>query len=190
MTATLTLNQLQNVKLFGGMTPYEVSALLEACHELSHVAGNVIFAAGDEQRMLYFVTAGTVQIDLQTPNAGERILAELGPGSVFGESSFFHPAPHSATARCLTPVTLVCLERARYDEMRAERVVAALRLAANAADLLASRLQETDRWIVAMLEADQDHKNHAAWDRFREKMGHHFSSAKSVVGPGSMAMTN
>ncbi|MDX1943949.1 MAG: cyclic nucleotide-binding domain-containing protein [Pirellulaceae bacterium] len=183
-----TPNPLQDNILCAGMTAAELTELAGACGEQAIGAGHVVLAAGDQQRRLYFLLNGTVQIELETPRAGDRVLAELSAGSVFGESSFFHSALHSATVRAVTDVTLLGLDRGRYEQLREARSSAALLLAANAADLLSARLQQTDHFIIELLEAQQDVKNHAAWKKFREKLSHHFSSAKGVVAPGGMAL--
>lgn len=189
MVSEATLSHLQNVELLRGLSADEISQVAAACTEVSYQAGDIVFQEGREERALRIILDGTVEIDIAPPRAGDRMLTQLTPGAVFGESSFFHAAPHSATARCLTDVRLLRLDRTRYEEMVKERNCGALQLAANAADLLAASLQQTDRWIVAMLEAEQDHKNHQAWLNFRERMGRSASVTRSgpVVGPGSTA---
>jgi CRP-like cAMP-binding protein len=165
----------------------EVNQIADACTEVRYQAGDTIFQQGREERALRFILEGRVEIDITPPRAGDRMLTQLGPGAVFGETSFFHAGPHSATARCMTDVRLLRLDRNRFDDLIRNRNSAALQLAANAADLLAARLQQTDGWIVALLEAEQDHKNHEAWSRFRQQLGQGFSGvSRATVGPGSM----
>ena len=92
-----------------------------------------------------------MEIDLDVPKLGERVLAQLDSSSVFGEMSFFHPAPHAATAKCLTAARIMRLPRAQFDALAAENPHLALRITTNAAEILAARLHQTDEWIAETL---------------------------------------
>jgi CRP-like cAMP-binding protein len=80
-----------------------------------------------------------------------------------------------------TDVRLLRLNRQPFDTLLQGGNVAALRIAANAAQILAARLQQADRLIVELLEQIQDEKIHAAIKSFRNSMLHSFSS---TVRPG------
>src|SRR5262245_43231639 len=172
---------LQRVELFDNLTSDDVRQLLPACDELTLSAGQTVFEAGTAERALYVVLEGTVEVDVEPPRAQERVVAELGPGSVFGESSFFHASPHSGTVKARTDVRLLRLNREAFDTLLQGGNMAALRIAANAAKILAARLQQADRLIVELLEQIQDEKIRAAITSFRNRMSHSFSS---TVQPG------
>ena len=181
MTMVINYVVLERVELFDNLTSEDVRQLLPACDELTVSAGQVVFEAGTVELALYVVLEGTAEVDLEPPRAQERIVAELSPGSVFGESSFFHTSPHSATVKARTDVRLLRLNRQLFDNLVQSGNLAALRIAANAAKILAARLQQADRLIVDLLEQIQDEKIRAAIKSYRNSMSYSFSS---TVRPG------
>jgi CRP/FNR family cyclic AMP-dependent transcriptional regulator len=176
MTISLDAQTLQRIELFNNLTTDDLRGLLPACEELSVAAGQAIFEAGHVERALYVLLEGTAEVDLETARAGERVVAELPPGSVFGESSFFHARVHSATVKARANVRLLRLNRQPFDNLLQSGNPAALRIAANAAAILAARLQAADQFIVELLEQIQDEKVREALTRFRQSMSHSFSS--------------
>jgi CRP-like cAMP-binding protein len=169
---------LPRIEIFKNLTARDAEQLMPACEELKAVAGQVVFDAGVVGRALYVVLDGTVEIDLEPARAAERIIAVLEAGSVFGESSFFHAQPHSGTVKARTDVRLLRLNREPLDRLLASGSPAALRVAANAAEILAERLQQADKIIVALLDQIQDEKVHTAIREFRRSLLH--SSGQSV----------
>jgi CRP-like cAMP-binding protein len=101
---------------------------------------------------------------------------------VFGESSFFHPAPHVATARCLTAVLALRLPRAPFDLLLRAGSLAAHKFAGNAAAILAERLQATDRWIEEILQQEQDAQVAERWRSFRARMAFDFKPSRWATG--------
>jgi CRP-like cAMP-binding protein len=185
-TAQITSAALHDVELFDNLTTQQADEILAACTEILCTAGRVIFEAGQEERALYILLDGTVEVDVASPRAGERQIAQLEKGSVFGESSFFNPSPHSATVKALTDARLLRLDHEQFNNLLKNDNVAALRLAANAAKILAARLQQADRCIAGLLEAYAGEKIHEAYSRFRQSMGHSFGSPGVSMGPGAI----
>ena len=174
MPSNLPVEMLQDVPLFQHLTMAEIEELLAASEDREYRTDEVIFHEGAHDRALYVIFDGQVQIVLPTPAFQETVVATLGAGSVFGESTFFHPASHVATARCLADVLAVRLTREKYDRLLSHGSSAAHKLAANAADLLAERLQATDRWIEQILQQEQDAAVAASWRDFRRSIGFTF----------------
>jgi len=176
MTISFDALTLQRIELFNSLTTEDLRGLLPACEELSVPAGQAIFEAGYVERALYVLLEGTAEVDLESARAGERVVAELAAGSVFGESSFFHAREHSATVKARTDVRLLRLNRQPFDNLLQSGNAAALRIAANAATILAARLQAADQFIVNLLEQIRDEKVREALTRFRQSMLHSFNS--------------
>lgn len=176
MTNTIDAKSLSGVELFDNLTSDDLRGILPACEEIAVGAGQAIFEAGQQEQALYVLVEGMAEVDLEPSRGGERLVAELSPGSVFGESSFFHASPHSATLKARTNVRLLRLNRQIFNSLLQSGDTAALRMAANAAKILAARLQHADRFIVTLLEQIQDEKVREAIARFRSSMSHSFSS--------------
>lgn len=166
--------------LFHGLTDEQIQQLLNAAEEVRYDQGQSIFEEGKTGRALFIIIEGNVRITLSSSVLTETELATLGPQDSFGESSFFHRAAHHATAECLSPVRVIRLRRTKFGELLASDNLAALKLAANAADLLGKRLQQTDEWIEQMLQRRQDAELVSRWRKFR--MGIRADSSGSAGG--------
>src|SRR5580765_7595127 len=129
MPVSVAPHTLPTVELFDNLTTAQLRELLDACDEIAFSAGQTVFEAGQQERALYVVLEGVAEVDLEPSRAGERLVAELTPGSVFGESSFFHASPHSATIKARTNARLLKLNRKPFDQLLQRRNIAALRIA-------------------------------------------------------------
>ena len=61
-------------------------------------AGEYLFREGESAEYGYVVKSGQMEI-VKTSVTGEIVLAELGPGSLFGEMALIDESPRSASAR-------------------------------------------------------------------------------------------
>ena len=184
-TVDVSAARLHSVELFDGLSGNEILELLSASEDLTFNPGDTIFAAGDTGRALYLLLEGTVEIDLDVAKLGERVLAQLDSGSVFGEMSFFHPAPHAATAKCLTAARVMRLPRAQFDALAKEYPHLALRVTTNAAEILAARLHHTDEWIADTLTRQREHDIRENWRKLRENLMTSFRPPKPFIGLGT-----
>ena len=157
----------RGIRLFGNLTDDQIRQLLSVSEEVRYKEGASIFEEGSEGRALYILIEGTVKITLASSVLTETELITVGPQESFGESSFFHRSAHHATATCVEPVRVIRLRRETYRELLEQEDLAALKLAANAADLLGERLQQTDEWIERMLQGRQDTELVNKWRSFR-----------------------
>ena len=76
---------IRNVPLFADLTPAEQDAISERLYSQQFARGTAIFEEGDPAETLYLIQSGWVR--LSAPNVA--VLANLGPGSVFGEGDLF-----------------------------------------------------------------------------------------------------
>lgn len=182
IVTNLSAEFIRGVRLFQNLSHEEVQELLDASEEVNYKVGQAIFDEGDEGRALYVVIEGSVRISLAATVTTETELVTVEQQGVFGESSFFHRSVHHATATCLTPVRVIRLQRDKYRELLKSDNLAAYKLAANAADLLGERLQQTDEWIERMLQGRKDAEQLAKWKKFRR--GFQFSGSAPTRGFG------
>ena len=82
--------------------------------------------------------------------------------------------------RATAPSTLLCLSRAEYEHLLDSGSLAACRLAAKAADILAARLQAADRWVAELL-GEEEVQIAASWRRFREGIGGSFDLPRGFM---------
>jgi NADH dehydrogenase len=71
----------------------------------------VIFRQGDRGDRLYIVVDGEVEMVKEEPGKSGEVLARLGAGECFGEMALVNDTPRMATARSVTSVNLLTVDR-------------------------------------------------------------------------------
>jgi NADH dehydrogenase len=71
----------------------------------------VVFREGDRGDWLYVVLDGEIEISRAIPGRGDTPITRLGRGECFGEIALVSDRPRSATARSVTPVDLLAVDR-------------------------------------------------------------------------------
>lgn len=87
---------LPKIPLFSDLPPGPFSRLIEQCERRSLASGETIIRQGDQGKCLYVLTYGKVAV-IYEENFKEYPLAELSPGSFFGEMSYYSKGPREAT---------------------------------------------------------------------------------------------
>jgi CRP/FNR family transcriptional regulator, cyclic AMP receptor protein len=85
--------------------------LARSARRRRYTAGQPIFHVGDPGKSLMAVEAGTVRISLPTRQGREVLLADVGPGDVFGEIALLDGRERSASAIAATNCSLLVLDR-------------------------------------------------------------------------------
>jgi CRP/FNR family transcriptional regulator, cyclic AMP receptor protein len=80
-------------------------------------AGATVLSAGADDPTLYFLAQGQVEVVAPPGIFGERRLAVIDEGSVFGEIGFFDRRPRTATVRALSDAVTLSLRREQFDAM-------------------------------------------------------------------------
>jgi CRP-like cAMP-binding protein len=129
------------------------------CHQIADVVQQRTFAPGEKvieqgkrSQHLWIVLEGQCDVSRASLHDGPVVLATLEPYSLFGEMSFFSPAPHSASVVAKTPVKLLSISRPDYDDLIHDGVMVAYKLAYNAVESVANRLRRMDERIAELWE--------------------------------------
>lgn len=72
-------------------------------------AGTVIFAEDDPGDQMYVVLQGVVEL-----RSGERVLAQLGPGELFGELALIDDQPRSSAAIAIDETKLATVDERQF----------------------------------------------------------------------------
>src|SRR5688572_8648630 len=91
----------------------------------SGTAGDVIFREGDPETDVFIVQDGRVEL---VRGDGPVRVGIAGEGDLFGEWSFFEQQPRDVTARALTDVTLIRLDRPAFERITGEAPEVAVRM--------------------------------------------------------------
>jgi CRP-like cAMP-binding protein len=160
----------QDLDIFRGFTAEEVETVTQAATTVTLEVGQNVFARGETTRALFIVVRGLVRIEMPDVPPEESLVVELSPVAVFGESNFFHEHPHQTNAVCAAATELLRIDRPLFDTWLAEGRSVAYKLATNAAEILASRLYQTDQWLHDNLHHKQEAHASRSWRDFRSHM--------------------
>ena len=161
---------LAKCSLFRGMSAAERHELLALLEPQSFAPGTSIFAEGESVQYIWIVLRGRCQVFKKSGSGEETVLGILEPYGIFGEMSFFHPAPHSASVRALSEVEVVRLPRDKYDPLLREGSLAAYKLAFNTMGVLIERLRRMDNSIADRLQRNSAPEHHEEWKDFHAKL--------------------
>lgn len=130
---------LKSMALCSALSAAELDAIAAIVETRNVAAGKELFAEGDPGDGLFLVISGEINVTKRTP-AGEHLLARLGPGGVLGEMSLVTADARSATGRATVDTQVLHMPAARFRVLLATDSVAAHKVVAAIAELLARRL--------------------------------------------------
>src|SRR5258706_8515915 len=130
---------LKAMKLCGTLSAAELDVIAAIVETREVAAGKELFREGDPGDGLYLVVAGEIDIVKRGPR-GERSLAKLGVGGVLGEMSLITTDARSATGRATADSRVLRLPVLRFRALLEGGSIAALKVAAAIAEVLARRL--------------------------------------------------
>ena len=111
----LQFTRLQALSLFATLNVRELRLVDALFHERDYLQDEVIFDAGEEGQAIYIVFSGKVVIS--KPGEAHEVVAELGPGTFFGEMALLDNAERSGQARALTAVHIGVLFRTDFQNL-------------------------------------------------------------------------
>jgi uncharacterized membrane protein len=131
---------LRGVPIFQLLDDEEVRALLPELGERDYVAGQTVFREGQPGGEMHVVLEGRVETFLLDDEGHRVVLADVGPGEMFGELSLFDNEPRSASAVALVRTRTGIVNRRDLERLFAKKPHAALDILA----VLSRRLRRTD----------------------------------------------
>lgn len=137
---TVTPSPLDGGLLFRALDEAARDELVNRARRCRYAAGDPVFHLGDPGQSMMAVLSGTVRISLVTSRGRDVVLADLGPGEVFGEVALLDGRDRSAGARALTDCELLVLDRRDVVPLLERRPDLCLRLLS----LLCGRLRRSD----------------------------------------------
>ncbi len=170
MPAALSDNTLAKCTLFRGMNAAERQELQGLLDGKVYPPGAMILEEGESFQHICIVLNGRCQVVKKAKSGEEKELWVLEPGGVFGEMSFFNPAPHSASVRALSQVDVMRLPRDKYDHLLRGGSLAAYKLAFNTMGVLIERLRRMDDWIAERFERNNAPAHKEEWMDFQSKL--------------------
>ncbi len=169
--ATRDLDQnLASCPLFRSFSSSERLEILGLLELQTFKPGETIIHESQSLQFIWFLVSGQCQVIKIRDGGGEHELSVLETGGVFGEMSFFQPAPHSASVRAVGAVEVGRLPREKYDMLLRIGSLAAYKLAFNTVGVLSERLRKMDSMICDLLHKTNPPQQHAEWRDFQAKL--------------------
>jgi small-conductance mechanosensitive channel/CRP-like cAMP-binding protein len=101
---------LQDMILFEALEAEHLADLAAHLKPRSLESGEVLFAQGGTEAMLFIVLSGILEISQHTESSGQRTVGFIGAGDYLGEVSLLTGAPYAATATARTDCKLYGLD--------------------------------------------------------------------------------
>lgn len=139
------LAMLRNMEIFHGLRQGDLEALQGDLRLREYAKDDLIFHQGDESRQVYFVLRGKVRVYKISPSGSETSIDIFGENDIIGELAALDNRPRSATAKAITPVSLLIMAQDAF----LHRLQSIPGLALGLARMLAQKL----RWTAAYAES-------------------------------------
>jgi CRP-like cAMP-binding protein len=107
-------------------------------HEIR--AGDLLLKQGQQDRTLYLLESGTLQVFIAPPKPAAR-LSILRAGSVVGEAGLFSDQPRMANVEAMGPCVVWALRGPRWEELAVRNPTLALELVRAAAAVMGVRMR-------------------------------------------------
>lgn len=105
---------LKSIEYFQGLDDKEIRLLSDVCQLETYAADHVVIAEGTRKDSFYIIQSGSVSIYKRFHQPDRSLLAEMGPGDLFGELSFIDNQPRSATVKTNVPTRLLAVHKADF----------------------------------------------------------------------------
>lgn len=135
------LHRLKSSSLFSSLSALELKIVDEMMHERSYLTDEIVFDEGEEGQALYLISSGRVVIRRSLAD-GFEVVAELGPGAVFGDLALLDDSPRSAQARALENCELAVFFRADFLGLMKTDAVIGYKISLALARLIGKRLRD------------------------------------------------
>lgn len=142
--------QLGETPIFSDLPEEDIATFRQFAKRLDVAAGDWLFRQGDEADCFYVVLTGRLDLEVRTSTGTEHVVAQMGPGSVVGETSLFIGGQRSASALATEPTSLLRFHDQELCELLRADSLPAYRVAYKLGQAMAQRLREVDAHIAQM----------------------------------------
>lgn len=141
--------QLAAFPVFREFTVPELELLLCNMRRWDVAQGTLLFMEGDPGETCFVVVRGTVDVSLKVGGQAQ-LLAQLGPGSIFGQASLIDGEPRSTSCSIRRDAVLAELEPEACERLLARGSPIGLKLLGALNQGLVAALQHADRQLMRL----------------------------------------
>jgi CRP-like cAMP-binding protein len=144
---------LRGIPLFNALEEGDLKTIAAQFVTESHALGDVIGKTGSEAKKLYIVAQGTLELSIPGPYGDRLRHALLGRGNYFGEGALTEDSGLVPTAKALTAVTLLSLDKAKADALakKLPALAAAIAAAPQQRQTAAAQANEYGESVIDLL---------------------------------------
>jgi len=145
-----------NIDIFQEMSKSETNRLIDSGMVLNIGTGKLLFRKGDIGHEMFIILKGTVNI-IDEFETKKKIIAELGPGEIFGEMAMFEKRARSAYAQVKESSQILVLSEQALEKLLEKKIPR--RFLANIIAVLCHRLRATNSMYMRAKYGEQIPKN-------------------------------
>lgn len=134
---------------FRSFTIDEVSELLRSMQRWDLARGSLLYKEGEEGHTCFVVIRGVVDISVKV-RGQPQLLAQLGPGSIFGQASLIDGEPRSSSCSMRRNAILAEIDSISCERLLNNRSALALKLLAALNQGLVAALRSADRQLMRL----------------------------------------
>lgn len=141
---------LKEMEVFAGVRDADLVTILEDLRLREYQRDDLIFRQGDESRQVYFVLKGKIRVYRISPSGSETSIDIFSVHDVIGEMAALDNQPRSATAKAITPVSLLSMSQEAFSS-HVEQIPG---LALGLARVLSHKLRWTSAYAESIAQFD------------------------------------
>jgi CRP-like cAMP-binding protein len=134
-----------------GLDDDEIASILNYTQARRYSAGDYAVRAGEQNRSLFIVTAGSFEVLVPSPTGPQRA-AVFAPGDMFGELAFFDNQPRSADVRAVEDSEALIMTPGGFDRLRLANSRLALRFIMDLGRILSVRFRDYNTRLAELSE--------------------------------------
>jgi CRP-like cAMP-binding protein len=181
---------LKSIEIFKNFSDAAITKLTETVKEKTCKTGEKIFSEGDPGEHLYIIADGEVIISKKIPPETEKILAVLGPKSVFGETSLFSDANRTADAKAKTDLKYYSADRCAIQKVFSLDSAGTRKTLESFLFSTLERLEQTSRELATIYEISKIIAENLEFKEFSRKVLKQIFYSVPNVDSGTMYIWN
>jgi CRP-like cAMP-binding protein len=153
-----------------GLTHEQAEQIVKAMIPVTVDPGTVVLREGDRGQGLLVLLEGSAEVVKQDAGHDDVVISTVEAPTVVGEMSLITERPHSATVRARTTCGFQLLTRSQFDRLLKSESLAAYKVVATLAEVIAGRLTRMDEKFVELTRRADDPPHAEELATFRQKL--------------------
>jgi cAMP-dependent protein kinase regulator len=142
--------------LVGGLVPHALERMLASLTVRDVAANGDVLRQGEEGREAFIVVRGALRVSRYDDEGLETVLAQLGPGAIFGEMALVSDSPRAAGVVAIEEVTLLVAAREVLEQIAKTETVLGAELATFCRGRMVANLLRHSAILRAVAPAERE----------------------------------